>query len=252
MTIEKTNIKTEGAKKNAPKTYAEWLASEGEDARGKYADALDAIERDAAAAMPGYGATAEGLASRGLAASGYADYLGGRAYAERQKLRDAARREYQSGLERNRAGYAEYLSGYASDEHALCERVGNKLLGSGIDDFDTAYNYAVSSGVSEKTAGRLASDAVAKTRAQRKQTVLDRVYRDGIDRTHAIIIALNAGLTKEEAEEIGEFAYQMSLYASGANKNGKKPEEYIEQFGTPGASAAFPFAAFGDNTRYAY
>lgn len=129
--------------------YQQWLQNQGVDLQGQYAQSVKQAQQAYAQALAAnksayeqqlttYGAAAENLAKSGLSASGYSDYLAGKAYAAQQAANTAAGKQYamqqqsalQNAQEQSQAAYSEYLSQVnqqAQDIFSTLQSTGGKL-----------------------------------------------------------------------------------------------------------------------------
>ena len=161
-----------------------------------------------------YGANAERLAELGLGASGYSDYLNGKAYAEMQRSKSDARESYMETASKNSAGYQEYLQKYAEAENKTYERIVSEITAKGIIDYSTAYNYAVGAGLGGDIAKAAAKTASDMSRAKLKESILKSVITQQLTSTQAKQYALQLGLSEEEAAEVAKFAGSANEYVS--------------------------------------
>lgn len=213
------------AKASTKESYADWILTHGGGADRIYADSMRDIAADYAVARSQHGANAERLAKLGLSASGYSDYLSGKAYSEMQKSKSDARELYAKAASDNAAGYQEYLKEYAEKENKSYERIVNELTERGIIDYDTAYNYAVGAGLGDdmaKTAAKTASDV---SRAKLKKSIVNTVMEQQLTSSQAKQYALQLGLSEAEAEEIAKYATSANEYVSSGTYTDK---DYLE------------------------
>ncbi len=200
------------AKSNTKESYESWLRANGINAEKIYFDTVRDIESDYQRELSGHGSRAEALAGLGLTGSGYSDYLSGKAYSEMQKGKQDARSTYAENKRKNISGYQSYIKDYKEAEDKSIKAVVKAIGNDGIVDYDTAYRYAVSLGLSEESASaaaKTASDYAVKTL---RSSVMKRILSQGLGKTQAINYALGLGLSENDANELGEYAREISKY----------------------------------------
>ncbi len=202
------------AKSSSKESYADWLISNGAAPHKIYSDALKDIDTDYMRAKSEHGVNAERLAGLGLSASGYSDYLSGKAYSEMQRSKSDAREDYAEASMKNAAGYQEYLRKFAEKEGQLYERIVSEITEKGIIDYTTAYNYAVGAGLGEDIAKAAAKTASDVSRKKLKESIIKTVMSQQLTAAQANQYALQLGLTEEEAEEISKYAGKTNEYVS--------------------------------------
>lgn len=187
-------------------SYAEWLRSNGIDSMGVYSDTVREIESDYLRARGEHGANAERLASIGLTASGYSDYISGLAYSDMQNKKLIARDKLKDNEAKNLSGYRDYVKDYTAKEEKAFSSAIKNIEGASIADFDKAYAYAVSTGLTDdgaKAAAKLATDSVRK---KVKESVMKEILQKSLTEAQALEYALGLGLTEEDAKELSEYA----------------------------------------------
>ena len=214
------------AKASSKESYADWIISHGGSPEKIYADSMREIAADYAVARSQHGANAEGLARLGLSASGYSDYINGKAYSEMQKSKSDARALYAKAASDNAASYKEYLSEYAKKESQGYEKVVEELTERGVIDYDTAYNYAVGAGLGEDIAKAAAKTASDLGRAKLKKSIVNTVMSQQLTSSQAKEYALQLGLSETEADEIARYAANANEYVSSG---GYTDKDYLEE-----------------------
>lgn len=213
---------------NEAKSYADWLERNASDPSEDYEQQLRQIETDYQRAQPGYGARAEELGTRGLN-GGYADYLSGKAYATRQQLLDRARRQYRQHTRETRKGYAQYLDEYRTAQQSATRAAADSIRSSGSLDYNTAYQYALSVGLNDENAKAAATEGIGAAKDVLRKKVFALIDAQSLSRPRAIAYALNLGFSEEEANEIGNYAYQMQRPVSGASYEGEDFTDYLNR-----------------------
>ena len=192
--------------KTSDEDYRRWLKENGIDSERIYADSIRDITSDYKMAKSEYGALAESLSNLGLTASGYSDYLNGKAYSEMQKRKEGARSKYAENEEKNRKGYSEYVAELAKAEKSSYDNVVSSITAAGIMDYDEAYSFALSQGLSESSAELAAKSASDNVRRKTRESALKTIIGQSFGKSQAREYSLALGLSKTEAEELAEYA----------------------------------------------
>jgi len=200
------------SKKNSEsdEDYRKWLKTNGIDSGAIYDESIKDITADYAKAKSEYGALGESLGNLGLTASGYSDYLNGKAYSEMQKRKAGARGRYIKNEAENRKGYGEYLSNLAKTEAAEYENTVNEIISSGIMDFDEAYELAIGKGLNEASAELAAKAAGDSVRKKVRENALKTIVSQNFGKTQAKEYALALGLSEAEADELADYANKIN------------------------------------------
>ncbi len=201
--------------------YRRWLSENGIKSEKIYADSIRDITSDYKTSKSEYGALAESLSSLGLTASGYSDYLNGKAYSEMQKRKESARNKYAENELKNRKGYSEYLTALAKEEKSNYENVVSAIADAGILDYEKAYKFALEQGLSESSAELAAKNASDSVRRKTRENALKTIIGQNFGRTQALEYSLALGLSESEAEELAE-------YADKINRQNYYSSDYIE------------------------
>ena len=201
--------------------YRTWLSQNGIDSEKIYADSIRDITSDYKQAKSEYGSLAESLSNLGLTASGYSDYLNGKAYSEMQKRKEGARKNYAENEHKNRQGYSDYVAGIAKKSYSNYTDVVNSISNAGILDYDEAYSFALQEGLSGSAAELAAKTANDMVKRKRRESALKTIISNSYGRTQAREYALALGLSEVEAEEL-------AAYADKINRESYYSSEYIE------------------------
>ena len=205
------------AKSNTAESYEAWLSKNGIDSERIYADSIRDITGDYKRAKSEYGSLAESLGKLGLTASGYSDYLNGKAYSEMQRRKSGARDKYAENEAKNRQGYAKYLEERAESESSKYKSIIKSISDAGIMNYDDAYNYAVSAGLSGQAAEVAAQNASDIVRKKARENVLKTIISENFNTKQAREYALALGLSESEADELADYANKInrdSYYSS--------------------------------------
>lgn len=181
--------------------YASYLARIGEltEAEGK---TLAKADTEHAKALPGYGATGDSLLKSGLSESGYADYLGSVAYANRQKARDSLAKAAQGRAEKEKQAALEAEEEEKSRKTAVLE----KVRAAGFINEDAAYRYALALGLKEGDAKEVATAALDAQNSSRAKiaAVVKTCIKNGYYTNQSYAYALSLGYSEEFASTVAE------------------------------------------------
>lgn len=200
------------AKRESPESYADWLMKNGVNAEKILSDRTSIINSDYAKALSGYGADAESLARLGLTGSGYSDYIKGHAYSVMQGEKQKAISDYRENIRKNASGYSEYISKITSENNEKIRKTVNDIVKKGFINYDDAYNYAVTVGLSEEDAKAVAKGGSDSAREELKREVMKAIKNSALNKNEAFNYALGVGLTKEEAAILADYADKMNQY----------------------------------------
>jgi polyhydroxyalkanoate synthesis regulator phasin len=200
------------AKRESPESYADWLMKNGVNAEKILSDRTSIINSDYAKALSGYGKNAEALSGLGLTASGYSDYLKGKAYSVMQSQKQKAISDYTESLRKNASEYSDYMTKITSETNEKIRKTVNDIVKKGFINYEDAYNYAVTVGLSEDDAKAAAKGGSDSARTELKREVMKAIKNSALNKNEAYNYALGVGLTKEEAAILASYADNMNKY----------------------------------------
>lgn len=197
--------------------YSDWLKEHGVDAEKIYSSKIASVEGNYLKTSPSYGKVAEKLSGIGLLNSGYYDYLNKKASGDYKKSRDAIETEYIKNRSENINGYADYVE-KTLNESELSQKnkidsVISTLRAMGSINFEVAYDYALSQGLSEAEAENAATHAIERSRKSAKQQVATAIVNKRLTREQAKNYSLAMGLGQKDSEELSEFAYLINEHS---------------------------------------
>lgn len=185
-------------------SYADYILKNGTDPAPVYADTLKNAITVYEKSLPTYGEAAEKLGRGGMAGSGYGAYLEEAAGEIMRSAEETAAKQAEAGARKNRSDYAAYLEGEREKAETLRKQVASSIGNKKIFDADTAYQYAVISGLGDSDAAATATVATAVARDEKKKEVTERAIRYGLGYQAAYRYAVACGLDGEAAEMIAE------------------------------------------------
>lgn len=213
----------------APENYASWLRSYGADSAQVFGEGMEAAAGQYARSLSGYGAQAEALGGAGLSGSGYSDYLQGQAYGTLVKARENLLRDREQTERKNRLEYATYRDKTEKERTDRLRRVITDLTDNAVLDYSAAYDYARTLGLSEEDATAGAAQGVAAAKEKVRKSLVQRIYNQQISSSDAVLLALSAGFSNEEAREIGSYAERLNEIYYGQDKLPKDYLAYLKQ-----------------------
>ncbi len=186
--------------------YAEWLKSNGVDSEKIYTDALRDTETDYRRMKSEHGAAAEKLAELGLNSSGYSDYLNGVAYYQMQKNKLIAKDRKADTEKENLKGYRDYLERYEDKTQKAFASVLSGIENAKITDYESAYEYAINSGLEDSDAAAAAKLATASVVRKIKESIIKEITSNQLSEKETAEYAKALGLSEEDAKELSEYA----------------------------------------------
>ena len=176
--------------KNRALTYREWLQKNAPPEDG----ALQIALTERAKKSPAYGAAAEELSDRGLARTGYADWLREKNEKEYREAAAAIREKNGAESGKRKSGYLSYLKEWENAQDELMQKTLSHLASTRVSGISEAYADALAAGLSDDRA-RLVSQ-VAPILAKYGT----RKLRQGI--AGVLSVSLSAGLSGDEAKRL--------------------------------------------------
>ncbi len=190
--------------------YRGWALANGIDSERLYRDAIKDISGDFSRAKSEYGTRAERLSDLGLSASGYSDYLNGKAYSEMQKRKQDAKSAYADNELKNIKGYQSYLKEKEAESKKLYDTVVSEITEAKIISYDDAYEYAIGAGLGEEAAASAAKKASDAAHKNVRLEVFDTIIKRNFEDSQAREYALAMGLSEYEADELAEYAFKIN------------------------------------------
>ena len=212
--------------KNEKKSYGDWIRARGVNSAKEYGDKLKSITESYISSASGTGSGSERISSLGLKGSGYERYLKSRAEETFADEKERALSDYAKSDAENRFGYESYLAKLTKDENKSFESVVKNIGASGIMNFEDAYRYAVSAGLSKEAAASAAKSGSEIAHKNLRDTVIKAIINKSLGGTQTKKFALGLGLSPEEAEELAEYARSVNYYFYGDSEN--DAEDYLE------------------------
>lgn len=196
-------------------TYESYLRKKGENPTADYYGSLSALNRERRRGDSGYGVSGERLASMGLSASGYSQYLGERAKSDYQSRIDSLERATKEKNDSLSGDYLSYLEKYKTAQDTLSRSIGEKIMRSKILGEEHAYRYALDSGLSEKRARSVAESSAKAAREELLRSIIAELPSMNLDGESAWNYAISLGLTKSEAERARLYAESLKKASAG-------------------------------------
>ena len=193
------------------KNYSDWLKGEddGEDA---YSKAVTEANKQYERSLSGYGRQGEALSRSRLYDSGYSAYLDANAYSEMQRARGDALEKKNTTDAKNKQKYSEYLKSVESERQKLLNSTLKGIDNYHLTDEDSAYDYAVYSGLDEDTAkiaARLGVSVASSMTQKEKISLLGTMRSMGLSRGSMYYYLTALGLPQKEANELADLAEKL-------------------------------------------
>jgi hypothetical protein len=200
------------AKSETAESYGAWLEKKGLNPRLDYSEDIRRISDSYNRGRSTYGINAEKSAELGLTGSGYSEYIS-RA-AKEKLLSDSADavRTLQSKEKKNVSDYREYVDKLIRSEKRDYRTIVKELGSYGVVDYDTAYKYAVASGLSAAEAKIAAKNVSDLTKNKLRTMIMKAVMSKSLTGSETKTYALSLGFSEEEAGEIAKYAESINEY----------------------------------------
>ena len=228
----KTNLKdfikkhvTSDTKNVGALSFDEYKAGRGLDYDDVYSRGISDAYTKLASSDPYYGAKGESLYQSGLSGSGYAEYLGKKSKGTYESTLRSLYEQRAKSEARAKEGYASYLSEYESGRASLMKSVRGELIKNSIINPDTAYNYAISAGLTESEANTVTKAVYDVSRERIMAEIIAKAASLQINGKAAETLAIKMGLTEEDSLLVRE---EVEKYL-GDNGNFTVPEGYLDE-----------------------
>lgn len=195
--------------------YEGWLALYGKDATSAFQSAKAEADTAYTKAKAEHGARASALYQKGLAVSGYSDYLNHTAYAKRSDAIGRALQSKKATEAENQKGYLSYLESEAEAEAQKTEAKAkekdaafNALLSQKILDEPSAITFLTARGIDEENARAMAKESIAILRGSKsyRDQVIAEATGLRMNFNNAYEYARLKGLPENAAREVANIA----------------------------------------------
>ena len=200
------------AKSETAESYRAWLEKKGATPKLDYSENLRKITESYNRSKAVYGTNAERSANLGLANSGYRDYLSQAAKEKFAADKTDTMRKFQSSEQKNRSAYSEYISKIMNSEQKDYQTIIKEISNYGVIDYDTAYRYAVSAGLSGDEAKSAAKNASDLSKNKLRISIMRSVISKSLTAKETKEYALSLGFSEEEANKIAQYAENINDY----------------------------------------
>ena len=218
MTQDLTRLK----KENAADSFSVWMRKFGTAMTDPSAKdtAASALARSAVS----HGARAEGLYEKGLQGGGYARYLENEVHRGYEKARQAYDAENEATKEKNLSGYARYLTEHEEKQGNLKRKVTESISKGESLDFESAYQVALASGLTEENARAAAEIGIEAAKKQATAHLLEMILEKRLQYYRVKEYALQMGFSEEEAARFSQYAKDINTVVTPS----KIPENLFE------------------------
>lgn len=192
----------------------DYMNSNQNDARGSFSDESNAANIAFIKANSTYGERAEKLSNSGLDFSGYAAYINKYAEEKRKESINSALNKVLGTEQKNREGYLNYVEKInaerAKENQSKINKITSALKGTGILNYEDAYNYAISEGLDEDIADAAAKNAVAENTRKARQNIVKTILSKRLSAEETFVYATALGLEESAAAELAEYAKKIN------------------------------------------
>lgn len=191
-------------------------------------DYKDGVTRARAALLssdPYRGSEAERLFSDGLGTSGYREHLAKKAKSTYEGTLKSLYEKRQRDEEKAIGGYASYLSDYKESRDSLIRSVRTDLMRNSIVNQETAFQYAISAGLSNEEARGVSYAVYEAGRDKIMAEAIEKATSLRLNGEAAALMAEKMGLTYEDSRAV---AKEVDEYL-GTIKEYTVPDEYLDK-----------------------
>lgn len=199
---------TQKKRENDPQSFSIWMRKNGTQMK-------NTLTPDKAATLkvksaPTQGLAAEGLFDKGLSGSGYARFLGEEAARSFQNAKKAYAEDSASALEKNLSGYARYLTSHEEGQASLRKQMIDRIGKGESFNTETAYQIALSAGLTDENAKVAASLGVAAAKEKATSRLLEMILEERLKDYRVMEYARSMGFNEEEVERFGAYAREIN------------------------------------------
>jgi hypothetical protein len=203
-----TSFFTQKKRENNPQSFSTWMRKNGTQIKNTLTPDKAATIKIKSA--PTQGLAAEGLFGKGLSNSGYARFLGDEAKRSFQNAKKLYAEDSASALEKNLSGYARYLTSHEEGQASLRKQMIDRIGKGGSFNTETAYQIALSSGLTDENAKVAASLGVAAAKEKATSRLLEMILAERLKDYRAMEYAREMGFNEEEIEKFGAYAREIN------------------------------------------
>lgn len=190
--------------KNEEDSYYAYVSKNGIRKTENYYDTLAKSDTKRTLSSTDYGSDADHLASLGLNASGYEDYLKSQNHSRYNASLYSADHEKTLSEYRNQRGYQDYLSDYEKLQTSISESVIKSIASKRNFNYADALNEAVRAGISKDLAYFTASAAVKKAKENTVKEAINFAKLNNLSAKKAKSYAISLGLDERYANMVYE------------------------------------------------
>lgn len=195
-------------RENDPKGFAVWMRQNGTQMQNSITP--DDAAATKARSAPTHGVHAERLFEKGLSSSGYASFLADEAERAFKSAKQKYEQDSASALEKNLSGYARYLTSHEEGQASLRKQMIDRIGSGESFDTETAYQIALSSGLTDENARVAASLGVTAAKEKATSRLLEMILDQRLKENRVMEYARSMGFTEEEVEKFGAYAKQIN------------------------------------------
>ena len=191
---------------NGTADYQAYIAAESRKIDDTYSSAIEKLYSDSARAKAGYGTTAEMLGDMGLTNSGYAKYVDSRINESLKSGISDVLSQKSTAKSSLGSSYEDYVKDYVNDRNKLTVSITDKLISNKILNYDSAYFYAVTAGLSDNEAKIAAENAYNALRQGVISSIITELTNMHLTADMATTLAKSYGLNGADVERVRNYA----------------------------------------------
>ena len=208
---------------NGPGDYQTYVSEQSAKIDSTYGDAMEQLYLDSKKSLAGYGAKAQSLSDMGLTNSGYAKYIDSQVNSQLKEGRNdiiSQKGEAKSALG---LSYKDYIKDYVDNRNKLTANITDKLINNKILDYNSAYSYAVSAGLSDSEAKIASQNAYNALRQSIISSIITELTNMHLTTDMATTLAKSYGLNSADVERVRNYA----LIIEG--RKGEVSDEFLKE-----------------------
>lgn len=208
---------------NGTADYQAYIAEQSAKIDDTYNDALERLYSDSVRSRSTYGTTAQALSNMGLTNSGYAKFIDSQSKSMLKAGKDDIISKESDKRSELGASYKDYIKDYVNNRNKLTASITDKLINNGILDYNSAYSYAVSAGLSDKEAKVASQNAYNALRQNVITSIVTKLTDMHLTTDMATTLAKSYGLNAADVERVRNYA----LFIEG--KKTEVSDEFLKE-----------------------
>ena len=208
---------------NGPGDYQAYIKEQSAKIDDLYGQAMEKLYSDNAKLRPTYGITAQHLSNMGLTNSGYAKFIDSKVKAQLETGKNDILSNKTEARTALASSYEDYIKDYVEDRNRLTVDITDKLINNRILDYNSAYSYAVSAGLSDREAKIASQNSYNALRQSVITSIITELTNMHLTTDMATTLARSYGLNKDDVERVRNYA----LIIEG--REGEVSDEFLKE-----------------------